>query len=86
MTRNIYLIITLVVVMPTALMTYTVECLAQSRIIEDSFSIFGEADSQQKKPSKLKQKPKPTVSPNDTTVGNCGQGGWAQCDYDGINN
>lgn len=86
MTRNICLLIALNTAVPMSLMASTAQCVAQSRITEDSFSIFSEADSQKKRPSKLQQKPKSTPSPNETTVGNCGQGEWAQCDYDGINN
>ena len=48
--------------------------------------IFSDVDNQKKLPAKQNQKPKASASEKQAPIGNCGQGEWAQCDYDGINN
>ena len=48
--------------------------------------IFSDTDNQKKIPDKPNQKPKSPASEKEAPAGNCGQGEWAQCDYDGINN
>ncbi|MFM8860227.1 MAG: hypothetical protein ACKOEW_09080 [Methylocystis sp.] len=61
-------------------------CFAQTQGFEESLSIFRNPDNQEKRPLKPNQKTKPTASAQKVPVGNCGEGEWAQCDYDGINN
>ena len=67
--------------------TLSTKCLALVQSIEESLSIFSDTDNQTNKmPAKQNQKPKSPASEKQAPVGNCGQGEWAQCDYDGINN
>ncbi|GDX39401.1 hypothetical protein LBMAG20_16160 [Methylocystaceae bacterium] len=66
--------------------TLSTRCLAQDQSIEESFNIFSDTDNQKKIPGKPNQKPKSPASEKQAPAGNCGQGEWAQCDYDGINN
>ncbi len=66
--------------------TLSTRCLAQVQSIEESLSIFSDTDNQKKIPGKLNQKPKSPASEKQAPAGNCGEGEWAQCDYDGINN
>ena len=60
------------------------KCFAQGKNFEETMGIFSDADNQKKLPAKQNQKPK--ASEKQAPIGNCGQGEWAQCDYDGINN
>ena len=70
-----------------AVTTLSTKCLALVQSIEESLSIFSDTDNQTNKmPAKQNQKPKSPASEKQAPVGNCGQGEWAQCDYDGINN
>jgi hypothetical protein len=66
--------------------TFSTRCLAQVQSIEESLNIFSDTDNQKKTPGKPNQKPKSPASEKQAPAGNCGQGEWAQCDYDGINN
>lgn len=61
-------------------------CFAQVQNIEETLSIFSDTDNQTKIPAKTNQKPKSPASEKQAPAGNCGEGEWAQCDYDGINN
>ena len=66
--------------------TLITKCFAQEKNFEETLGIFSDADNQKKLPAKQNQKPKASASEKQAPVGNCGQGEWAQCDYDGINN
>lgn len=62
------------------------KCFAQVQNIDEPLSFFYDNDNQKKTPAKQNQKAKSSASEKQAPIGNCGQGEWAQCDYDGINN
>ena len=69
-----------------AVATSSITCFAQGQNFEEALSIFSDTNNQRQLPTKQNQRPKASASEKQAPIGNCGQGEWAQCDYDGINN